>query len=517
MNRAIVNTISNPQYLRLLQKCSTMDQLKQIHAQTITIGLARFTYITSKLLAFSAMSDIDYAHTILNQTNTPTIFDYNSMILGYSKTSKQEMGILLYNQMCNNRIEPNARTFPVLIKTCDCISSVLQVHGHVVKLGNVCDVYVTSSLIYMYSNFKSVELAIQVFEESLYKNVVCCTSLITGCFNNGLVDEACKVFDEMPERNDVSYSAMISGLVRNELFNKAFELFLHLKQSGLVKPNRPLLLTILTTCGKIGALEIGKNIHHQLLEESFTFDLEIDTALLDFYAKCGDIEKAEHIFIKMPYKDVATWSSMIMGLATNGRNESAIKLFEEMTQKGPLPNDITFISVLVACNHKSLVTKAWCLLGKMFKVFGIQPGIEHYGCMVDVLARSGQLKGAEILINLMPMEPDEAIWGSFLHGCLTHNEICLGERAGKRLIELDPHHSGRYVGLANMYADVGRWENVIRLRNMMVERKVDNTPSWSFIEVDGVVHKFFVHDQFHPRANDLREILQVLNKLSMNR
>nr|KAJ0207985.1 hypothetical protein LSAT_V11C500288730 [Lactuca sativa] len=246
---------SNPQYLRLLQKCSTMDQLKQIHAQTITTGLARFTYITSKLLAFSVMSDIDYAHTIFNQTNThtPTIFDYNSMILGYSKTSKQEMGILLYTQMPNNHIKPNARTFPVLIKTFDCISSLLQVHGHVVKFGNVCDVYLTSSLVYMYSNFKSVELAIQVFEESSYKNVVCCTSLITGCFNNGLVDKACK--------NDVSYSAMISGLVRNELFNKAFDLFLHIKHkhSGLVSPYRPLLLTILTACGTIGALEIGQN------------------------------------------------------------------------------------------------------------------------------------------------------------------------------------------------------------------------------------------------------------------
>ncbi|XP_023760332.1 pentatricopeptide repeat-containing protein At5g56310 [Lactuca sativa] len=193
----------------------------------------------------------------------------------------------------------------------------------------------------------------------------------------------------------------------------------------------------------------------------------------------------------MPYKDTATWSFMIMGLATNGRNESAITLFEEMTHKGPVPNDITFVAVLVACNHKSLVTKAWCLIGKMFKVFGIQPGIEHYGCMVDVLARSGQLKRAEILIDLMPMKPDEAIWGSFLHGCLRHSEICLGERVVKRLIALDPNQSGRYVGLANMYADIGRWENVIRLRNMMVERKVDNTPSWSFIKVDGVVHKFF--------------------------
>ncbi|KAL4590015.1 hypothetical protein LXL04_002933 [Taraxacum kok-saghyz] len=510
MNNNIINKISNPQYLRLLQKCSTMDHLKQIHAQTITIGLARFTYITSKLLAFSAMSDIDYAHTILNQITIPTIFDYNSTISGYSKTSKQEMGILLYNKMRNNRIEPNARTFPVLIKTCDCISSLLQVHGQAFKLGNISDVFVVSSLISMYSNFKAVELAIQVFEETSYKNVVCCTSLITGCFSNGLVDEACKVFDEMPERNDVSYSAMVSGFIKNELFNKAFEFFRQLKNGNLVKPNRSLLLTILTACGTIGALNIGQTIHLQLLKSSSVFDLEIGTSLIDFYAKCGDIKKALDIFTKMPSKDIATWTSMIMGLATNGENQTAINLFEVMQNKGPIPNEITFIAVLVACNHKSLSTKAWNLFGKMTKVFNIQPSIEHYGCMVHLLARSGDLKGAEILINLMPMGPDGAIWGSFLHGCLINSERSLAERAGKFLIGLDGGHSGGYVGVANMYAGIGRWEGVIGVRDMMVERKVGIAPGWSFIEVDGVVHKFFVDDKCHPRGKDIREVLNVL-------
>ncbi|XP_024963372.1 pentatricopeptide repeat-containing protein At5g06540-like [Cynara cardunculus var. scolymus] len=516
MNRTIFNTISNSQYLRLLQKCSTMDQFKQIHAQIITHGLARFTFITSKLLAFSATSDIDYARMIFNQISLPTIFDYNSIISGYSKTSKQEMGILVYTQMRNNGIEPNDRTFPVLIKACHCESSLLQVYGQIVKHGNVSDVYLTSSLITMYSNFKAVQWAKQVFEESSYKNVVCCTSLITGCFNNGLVDEARKVFDEMPERNDVSYSAMISGFVRNELFNEAIELFLQLTNYGLAKPNRSLLLSILNACGAVGALDVGKSIRCQLVEDSFGINLELGTALIDFYAKCGDVDTAHDIFSRMPHKDVATWSAMVLGLATNGKNEMAIKLFEEMEQKGPVPNDITFVSVLVACNHKTLAKRAWWFLGKMSKVYSVKPVIEHYGCMVDLLTRSGQLKGAQILIKLMPMAPDGAIWGSFLHGCLIHSETHLAEGAGKRLIELEPQHSGRYVLLANMYADIGSWESVIRLRNMMADRKVATAPGWSFIEVDGIVHKFFVDDQCHPRARDLHEVLQVLNKASLN-
>lgn len=506
--------MSNPKYLNLLQKCSTIHQLKQIHAQTITIGLFRFTYITSKLLAFSATFDINYARKILNQITIPTIFDYNTIIYGYSKTPKQKIGLLIYTQLCDNGIKPNDRTFPVLVKSCDCFYSLVQVHGQIMKFGNASNVYSTSALICMYSNYNVVELAKRVFEESCYKNVVCCTSLITGCFGNGLVDDARKVFDEMPERNDVSYSAMISGFVMNELFNEAIELFLRMKECG-VKANRSVLLSVANACGAVGAFDVGRSVHCQLVD-SFGIDLVIGTALIDFYSKCGDIEKAEDIFSRMHCKDVATWSAMILGLSTNGKNEMAIELFEEMERKGPVPNDITFVALLVSCNHETLVNNAWRLLGRMCKVYSVWPTIEHYGCMVDLLARSGQLKGAEILIKLMPMAPDGAIWGSFLQGCLTHNATELAEIAGKQLIELDPQHSGRYILLSNMYANMGSWKSVIRLRNLMLERKVAMAAGWSFIEIDGVVHKFLVNDQRCPKARGLYEILQLLNTLLTN-
>ncbi|PWA37397.1 tetratricopeptide-like helical domain-containing protein [Artemisia annua] len=364
----------------------------------------------------------------------------------------------------------------------------------------------------MYCSFKEVELGKKVFDECVFKNVVCWTSLISGLFGNGCVEDARKVFGGMCERNDVSYSAMVSGFVRNGCYNEAIELFREMGMDGRVKANRAVLMSVLSACGAVGAFDVGRRIHSELVGDSFGFDVELGTALIDFYAKCGCIELAEDVFSRMDCKDVATWSAMILGLATNGKNEMAIELFEEMEQKGPVPNDITFVAVLVACNHKTLVKEAWRLLGRMSKVYGIRPSIEHYGCMVDLLTRSGQLKGAEILIRLMPMEPDGAIWGSFLQGCLTHGEIDLAESAGKHLLELEPQHSGRYVLLANMYANMGSWEGVINLRNMMKKRKVDTAPGWSFIEVDGIVHKFLVSDQCHPQVKDLHEILQVLNK-----
>ncbi|XP_004501051.1 pentatricopeptide repeat-containing protein At5g66520-like [Cicer arietinum] len=508
--------------LHLLQQWQnrTMKETKQIHAHTITNGLARFSYISSKILACFALSprgDLHYAETLFTHMPNPNLFDYNSMITSYTTNSQFHKSLFFFTKMLNTNVRPNSHTFTAIIKSCVSRSSLEQVFALSMKLGDSSDVYFVSSVVSAFSKHGEINLARQVFDESSNRNVVCWTSLVSGYCSCGLVNEARDLFDEMPNKNDSSFSAMVSGYVRNGFFNEGIQLFRELKKKmGLsftrVKPNGPLFVSVLNACVMVGAFEEGKWIHSYIEENGLEYELELGTALIDFYVKCGLVKDAEQVFDKMSVKDVATWSAMILGLAINGNNIMALELFKKMEKVGPKPNEVTFIGVLTACNHKNLLGEALRLFRIMSDKYGITPSIEHYGCVVDVLARSGQVKTALTFVNSMPMEPDGVIWGSLLHGCLMHDHFELGQKVGKYLIEFEPQHSGRYVLLANMYANVGKWEGVSEIRKLMKDRGVLFISAWSFIEIDQTIHKFVADDKNCLYSREIYEVLSHLGK-----
>ncbi|CAI8599909.1 unnamed protein product [Vicia faba] len=475
--------------LHLLQQWQnlTMKQIKQIHAHTITNNLTRFSYISSRILAlysFSPRSHFHYAETLFTHIPNPNLFDYNSIITSYTTNSQSHKSLSIFTKMLNTNIRPNSNTFTTVVKACDTLSSLEQVFSLSMKLGNSSDLYFVSSLIIAFSKHGAIHFARDVFDESSNRNVVCWTSLVSGYCSCGLVNEARELFDEMPQRNDASYSAMVSGYVKNGFFSEGIELFRELKKNkgcAGVKPNGTLLVSVLKACTMVGAFEEGKWIHSYVEENGLEYELELGTALIDFYTKCGCLKSAEEVFEKMAVKDVATWSAMILGLAINGNNLMALKLFEKMEKVGPKPNEITFIGVLTACNRKSLFGEALRLFGIMSEKYGIAPSIEHYGCVVDVLARSGRVKKALTFIESMHIEPDGAIWGSLLNGCLLHGDFELGQKVGKYLIEFEPQHSGRYILLANIYANMGEiYEVLSHLRRKVEEFSGDKDALFSF-------------------------------------
>ncbi|KAG9457185.1 hypothetical protein H6P81_001693 [Aristolochia fimbriata] len=422
-----------------------------------------------------------------------------------------------------------------------------KAHGSTVKLGLESHLFVQNSFIHMYFSFGKVESANKLFSDRFEEDLVTWNSMVDGYAKNRLVSLARKVFDEMPERDLVSWNAMIAGYMgigevdnAEELFvampvrdivswnsmvdgyakmdkvNVAREVFDRMPNRNLVswntilamyarvknyyeclklfdrmidtkesKPNGATLVSVLTACANVCNLKKGKWIHSYIREnKNIELDVLLGTALLTMYAKCGIMNSAKEIFDEMPEKNVVTWNSMIIGYAMHGKVAEAFETFFQMEEKGSRPNDKTFICILSACTHAGMVFEGWWCFDLMRRIYKIEPQVEHYGCMVDLLGRAGLLKDSEDLIERIPSEPAPALWGALLSACKKHSDIGLGEMVAKQLLKLEPQDMGPYVLLSNIYAAEGRWEDVDEVRSMMKQNVLQKTTGFSSVDLN---------------------------------
>uniref|UniRef100_R7W8X5 Pentatricopeptide repeat-containing protein n=1 Tax=Aegilops tauschii TaxID=37682 RepID=R7W8X5_AEGTA len=244
---------------------------------------------------------------------------------------------------------------------------------------------------------------------------------------------------------------------------------------------------------RLGALEQGAWVHAYIDKHDVAMNALVVTALVDMYCKCGSIHKARQVFDTSRSQGMAklsSWNAMMLGLAAHGQCQEALALFSELEPYGLRPDKVTFIAMLMAYGHSGMADEAKALFASMGREYGVTPGIEHYGCLVDALARAGRLREAEDTIRAMPMKPDAAIWGALLSGCRLHGDAEAGARAARGAVECDPQDSGAYVLAASVLARDGEVGRGLGVRGKMREEGVAKVPGCSMIEVNGVVHEF---------------------------
>ncbi|PON46842.1 Pentatricopeptide repeat [Trema orientale] len=126
------NPIGAHTCLALLEKCSDMSQLKQIHAQMLRTGLFFDAFTAAKIIAFCALDgdngSLPYARLVFAQIPNPTTYTCNSIIRGYTNRDWPLEAILFYREMISNGFEPDRFTFPSLFKSCGDLREGKQLH-----------------------------------------------------------------------------------------------------------------------------------------------------------------------------------------------------------------------------------------------------------------------------------------------------------------------------------------------------------------------------------------------------
>ncbi|CAN1280611.1 Pentatricopeptide repeat-containing protein At5g19020, mitochondrial [Linum perenne] len=239
------------------------------------------------------------------------------------------------------------------------------------------------------------------------------------------------------------------------------------------------LVSALKSCCVNLDVSLGRKIHCIVLKTGLQSNNFVENSLLNMYAKCGHLGDAQSMFDSCSKLDPVSYNIMIAGYAMHGHANISLEVYADLQTRGLKLNAITFIGVLSACCHAGMVDLGKRYFESMKSEHKVNPDIKHYGCMVDLLGRSGQLEEAEKLIKSMPMEADVVIWGTLLSACRTHENVDVGKRAAENLARLEPSHGASRVLLSNLYADAGKWEDAFSVRKTMHSNRIQRLPGYS--------------------------------------
>lgn len=470
--------------LKACSRIRALEEGEQIHAQILKSGFGCRQLVTNTLIHLYAICGrIDIARKMFDRMSNRDVFSWNSMFSGYVKTECWREIVDLFNEMRDLGVKFDEVTLINVLMACGRLADI--------ELGGWISEYME--------------------EKELNGNVKLMTAVVDMYAKCGHVDKARRLFEQMNRKDVVAWSAMISGYSQARRCKEALGVF-HDMQMANVVPNEVTMVSVLSCCAVLGALETGKWVHLYVKKKRMELTITLGTALMDFYAKCGLIENAVEVFKKMPLKNVFSWTVLIQCLASNGQGERALETYYIMREKNIEPNDVAFIAVLSACSHVGMVDEGRELFVSMSRDFDLEPKMEHYGCMVDILGRAGLVEEAYQFIKNMPIPPNPVIWRTLLAACRAHKNVKVGEESLKNLVTLEPMHSGDYILLSDIYASVGRCEDALRVMNQMREQGIKKTPGCSLIELDGEIYEFLAEDNMCPYFKEVYDATENMMK-----
>lgn len=413
---------------------------------------------------------------------------YNTLIAGYGQRGKVEEARRLFDGIPDDQGDGNEgerRRFRRNVVSWNSMMMCYVKAGDVVSARELFnrmmerDACSWNTMINGYVQISDMEEASKLFCKMPSPDALSWNSIISGYAQISDLKLAKDFFERMPHKNLISWNSLIAGYEKHEDHRGAIKLFSQMQLEG-ERPDRHTLSSVLSVCTGLVDLYLGKQVH-QLVTKTVIPDVPTNNSLITMYSRCGAIVDACAVFNETKlYKNVITWNAMIGGYASHGLAEEALELFKLMKRLKIHPTYITFISVLSACAHAGLVEEGRRQFNSMINDYGIEPRIEHFASLVDILGRQGQLQEAMDLIDSMPFKPDKAVWGALLGACRVHNNVELAKVAAEALISLEPESSAPYVLLYNMYANLGQWDDAERMRLMMEEKNVKKQTGYSW-------------------------------------
>ncbi|XP_052169592.1 putative pentatricopeptide repeat-containing protein At3g23330 [Oryza glaberrima] len=554
----------------ILPACTGLMALgigKQLHSYVIRCGIKLNVYIGSSLIGmYSECGEFGYARSVfaaIEEKNAtvwnelirsyineermneaweafrlmkenglqPDTITYNSFIAAYARAGQKEQAYTLLSNMDEIGLKPNVVSMNALIsglhrhgRHADALEAFryMQVSsdgeakgwalpGNSIQPNGTTITSVLSLLTDLRLDRLGKEVHCYAFRSGLISNIFVSSKLVDLYGKTGDVGTADKVFRRISNKNVVTWNSILASYRQNRKPEIALKLFHEMIKSNLL-PNLVTLQIALLSSGMTMALQHGRELHGYIRKNwPDGYPTALASALIDMYGKCGKIEDARLVFECTDEKDIATWNAIMSAYLLHRIPGEVKKLFKYIEQSGIQPDPVTFIILLSACKQEGSMEEARRYFYSMEDVYGIQPTLKHYTCMVDIMGTAGLLEESLELIQKMQLEPDGCLWSILLKACKLHSNLEIGEKAAKALFELEPNNTSNYMSLSNIYADNGLWESTEALRVAMTEQGLNVERQCSRLYLGTDVHTFEAGDSSHPA---FEKILSTWNDLS---
>ncbi|OWM83384.1 pentatricopeptide repeat-containing protein At4g04370 [Punica granatum] len=470
----------------LVSATATISNLKlgqSLHGHILRLGLAFDVHLETSLITMYLKSgSSEIALRLFDIAQDRDVIQWTALISGLVQNDCAKKATDVFRLMLESGESPSSATLATLLAASAQLDSYnygTSIHGYILRRNISVDLAVKNSLITMYAKCNGIE-------------------------------KSRAVFDQMENKDLVSWNAIIAGYAQNGHICQSFSLFNAMREVNK-KPDSITVISLLQVCASTCGLQQGKWVHSYVIRGCLGPCVKVETALVDMYSKCGSMDYAQNCFDRMLEKDLISWAALIAGYGCHGKGEVALRVYSEFLRRGSLPNDILFLSVLSSCSHSGLVNQGLELYHSMTEDFGIEPRLEHSGCIVDLLCRARRVQEAYEFYRRAFLGPDFNVLGILLDACRANGLEELADVIAQEMYLLMPENAGSYVQLVHSYASMSRWDSVNEVWTKMRTLGLRKPPAWSFIELCGSITTFFAGHSSHPQFEEIKSVLRSLS------
>lgn len=282
---------------------------KEVHSRIIKSGMGFDIFVGSAIVdMYCKCSHVEEANKLHERIEEQTMVSWNSMISGFTLNEQSEESQKLFSKMLAMGFKPDNFTYATVLDTCASMATVSlgkQIHAQVIKHELQSDVYISSTLVDMYSK---------------------CGSMLDSRL----------AFDKAPKRDFVTWNAMICGYAQHGLGEEALYVFKNMQLAG-VKPNHATFVSVLRACAHMGLVEEGFCYFYSMsIDYGLCPQLEHYSCVVDILGRSGQVLEALKLIRKMPFEaDDVIWRTLLSNCKMHGNIEVAEEALSSLLKLDP--------------------------------------------------------------------------------------------------------------------------------------------------------------------------------------